>query len=95
MIIRNLDKTEFPLYYYKACLPLVHIMFGIIKPHSNLDGVAFTYPMKNILHLEIIFFKMSFDLQIISNIHFWALRLQVLQFGLKMDTKITSPIEIS
>ena len=50
MIIRNLDNTtEFPLYYIN-CLPLVHIMFGIIKPHANFYRISFPNPMKNVFH---------------------------------------------
>ena len=33
-----------------ACLPLVHIMFGIVKPHANLYRISFPNPMKNVFH---------------------------------------------
>ena len=64
--MRNLDTgftTEFPLYY-KACLPLVHIMFGIIKPHANLYRIAFPNPMKNVFHDvgRPFFIKVEFQL---------------------------------
>jgi len=35
------------LTYY---LPLIHVMFGIIKPHSDLHCIPFSTPMKNVLH---------------------------------------------
>lgn len=34
------------IYY----LPLIHVMFGIIKPHSDLHCIPFSTPMENILH---------------------------------------------
>jgi hypothetical protein len=32
-------------------LPLVHVMFCVVKPHAHLDGVTFADPVKNVLHL--------------------------------------------
>ena len=33
-------------------LPLIHVMLGVIKPHTHLNGVTFAYPVKNILHFD-------------------------------------------
>ena len=33
-------------------LPLIHVMLGVIKPHTHLYGVTFAYPVKNILHFD-------------------------------------------
>ena len=34
-------------------LPLIHVMFGVIKPHPNLDGISLSYKMENILHYKM------------------------------------------
>ena len=36
----------------KFVLPLIHVMLGVIKPHTHLYGVTFAYPVKNILHFD-------------------------------------------
>ena len=33
-------------------LPLIHVMLGVIKPHTHLYGVTFAYPVENILHFD-------------------------------------------
>ena len=38
----------------EKCLPLVHVMLGIVQPHSDFDGIAFANPMEYILHFERI-----------------------------------------
>jgi hypothetical protein len=38
------------VYHVTHYSPLIHVMFGIIKPHSHLHCVPFSTPLKNILH---------------------------------------------
>ena len=33
--------------------PLVHVMFCVVQPHPNLDGVALPDPMEDVLHLVL------------------------------------------
>ena len=33
-----------------SALPLVHVMFGIIKPHANLYRISFPNPVKDVFH---------------------------------------------
>jgi len=67
IILGNLDnRTEFPLYF-KACLPLVHIMFGIIKPHANLYRISFPNPMKNVFHDVGRSFSIEAEFQLVKS----------------------------
>ena len=48
------DLAVMILKLWKLCLPLVHVMLGIVQPHSDFDGIAFANPMEHILHFERI-----------------------------------------
>ena len=43
----------FQVYRKTWILPLIHVMFCIIQPNTYLHGIAFSTPVKNILHFRL------------------------------------------
>lgn len=46
------SQTHVTLSEESRLLPLVHVVFGVIQPHPDLDGIALANPMEDVLHFK-------------------------------------------